>query len=125
MTGWIQPGAAIAVYRKTREGSRDLQHLKVARVAQKSFTVEGIDDRFGLASLQTKGTGGTWYTANYVATRPGSPDALRVADGDNRRRVWAKVFPYLHNDSESLDKVDQAIRELTEWRALLASEDKT
>jgi hypothetical protein len=111
---WIKPGAEIAVYTHDRYGKNRLQQKKIATVAAKSFTVEGITDRFRLDTMA--------IGRCYKATRPGSEEALAVADRDNRNAVRSDARAYLHNDVDSLKHVDEAIKSLQEWRALLVAE---
>lgn len=119
---WIKPGADIAVYVDSRDGKHRLQQRKVKTVAATSFTVENIGDRFRLATMSTRGSGGYW-SHRYVAVHPDSEEAAIVADRDNRDRVRSAANYYLGGSRvDSLEKVDTAIKELQEWRAILASE---
>lgn len=121
-TSWVKPGADIAIYVSGREGAHGLRLRKVLKVAAQSFTVEGIEERFKFDQMRSKSIGGTWKSWHYVAVHPDSAQAAKVAARDRRDRLKTRVFPYLHNDVESLEKVDAAIRELQQWRDLLISE---
>ncbi len=125
MSDWIKPGAAIAVYQCGRDGSHGLKLTTVDRVAGQSFTTVSPAERFKLSTFETKRFGSTWDRWYFAATHPDSATAARVAAADKRARMRTSVWPYLNNGCESLEEVDRAIRELTEWRALLASEDQS
>lgn len=121
-TDWVKPGASIAVYVDGREGRNRLRHTTVKSVAAKSFLVEGIIHRFQFDTMETKDLGGAWNRWNYVAAHPDSDIVRDVGERDKRDRQRASARPYLTNGVDSLEKVDEAIRELTAWRAVLAAE---
>lgn len=121
MTDWIKPGADIAVYIDGREGPHDLQQHKVRTVAAKSFTIEGIGERFQLATMSTKDSGG-YFGWKHVAVHPDSETAIAVADLDERKAKRSKARQLLGNHStDDLAKVDEAIQALREWRAVLVN----
>ena len=64
---WLKPGAEVVIW--TDDYGRrvlNVTHAKVAKVAQKSFTVEGTSDRFDVQRMTAKG-GGAWDRARHVA----------------------------------------------------------
>ncbi|MFI6302138.1 hypothetical protein ACIBCH_09720 [Amycolatopsis thailandensis] len=121
-TEWIKPGADIAVYVRGNDGDRRLRRLKVARVATKSFTVTGVDERFNLETMATKTIGGSWSGWQYRATRPDSEQAAAVATRDERDRLRGAAYFYLSGSVDDLTRVDAAIKELREWRAVLVKD---
>lgn len=56
-TSWITEGAEVVVYRDAMDGARDPVTTTVAKVAAKSFTLDGIDQRISLDGLSSKVVG--------------------------------------------------------------------
>lgn len=101
-TDWIEPGAEVIVYvegaRSGRTYPKRTTVARVARVADKSFTLDGITERISLDTLRSKRLGGTWDFWWYAVVKP---------DSDKGRELLAQ---------KRLDALNYAARKATdEW----------
>lgn len=86
---WIKPGAEIVVYQSRDGQASDPVKTTVKTRAKKSFTVEGVEDRFNLDRMETTPRGGgVWSSATrWVALYPGSEYARTLFERDRKRQV--------------------------------------
>lgn len=87
---WLKPGAEVVVW--TDGYGRRVLHVTratVAKVAQKSFTVEGVTDRFDIRTMTAKG-GGAWDRGRSVAPAD-SDQAKAVLESARHQRLTYKA----------------------------------
>lgn len=86
-TDWIKPGAEIVVYSRGYSGDSHPRRTTVKTRATRSFTVEGIPDRFRLDTMETKTTG-TWTSArSWVAIAPDSVKAVAMFEAQRKQSL--------------------------------------
>jgi hypothetical protein len=128
---WIQPGAPVVIYDNgAHRDSPAFRETTVKTVAMKSFTVDGLDDRFSLATLMTKLKGREWSRWRWVAIAPDSPRARKLRMDQRRGRLRSEAIDSVADwntgaGRDDLAKLDAAIDALTDFReALRETPDK-
>lgn len=106
---WLKPGAEVVIW--TDDYGRraiGVTRTKVAKVAQKSFTVEATTERFDIRSMASKGVG-AWDRGRFVAPA-GSEKAKAVLEEVRHQQLT----------SRARTAVDTWNKQRTRWSRLAA-----
>lgn len=129
-TSWVAAGAKVVVYRQDRDWrTRPRVHLTtVAKVAAKSFTVDGLDERIRLDTLKSKSYGGKWDQWEWVALHPDSElsaDLLAIQRLNRLANLahQAVVDWNTGKDRRDVEKVDAVITAFRRFRSALGIQE--
>jgi hypothetical protein len=86
-TNWIKPGAKVLVVYQTNIRVEGVKVRTVNKVAGKSFTVEGMPERFQLSTCKTK----SYAYWHYHALELGSERAMELLDQARKNQLLRRA----------------------------------
>jgi len=86
---WLKPGAEVVTWSdgRGRSGPQHVRTSRVLKVAVKTFTVEGEDNRFSITTLSATG-GDAWTPGRWC--RPLDDDEARTVLDTDRRKATVR-----------------------------------